>query len=189
MLWHRYAIWARLHAKREIYMFRFWIAAPLLLLLSLLPLRAEVAPLAPPTDAVMLTVTGAIGVTNAEGAAVFDLKMLQDIGVTGFATSTTWTTGVVQFDGVSLKALLDRLGVVSGTLKMYAVNDYAVEVPVSDAVEGGPILAYAQDGKQMSVRDKGPLWLVYPFDLDPEYRTEVIYSRSIWQLVKIEIVP
>ena len=97
--------------------------------------------------------------------------------------------GVVQFDGVSLKALLDRLGVVSGTLKMYAVNDYAVEVPVSDAVEGGPILAYAQDGKQMSVRDKGPLWLVYPFDLDPEYRTEVIYSRSIWQLVKIEVVP
>ena len=170
-------------------MFRFLVAAPLLLLLSLVSVRAEVAPLETPSDAVMLTVTGAIGVTNSEAGAVFDLKMLQEIGVTGFATSTTWTKGVIQFEGVSLKALLDRLGVTAGTLKMYAVNDYVIEVPVSDAVDGGPILAYKQDGDMMSVREKGPLWLVYPFDLDPQYRTEVIYSRSIWQLVRIEVVP
>jgi hypothetical protein len=116
------------------------IAAPLLVLLSLLPVNAQLAPLPAPTDEVMLTVTGAIGVT-------------------------------------------------SGMLKMYAINDYVVEVPVSDAVEGGPILAYAQNGERMSVRDKGPLWLLYPYDANPDYRTEVVYSRSIWQLVKIEVVP
>lgn len=170
-------------------MFRSWIVAPLMVLMSLLPLHAEIAPLPAPTGDAMLTVTGTIGVTNAPEGAVFDLAMLQEIGVTGFATSTTWTQGVIQFDGVSLKALLDRLGVTEGTLKMYAINDYVIEVPVSDAVENGPILAYSQNGEMMSVRDKGPLWMIYPFDLNEDYRSEVIYSRSIWQLVKIEVVP
>ncbi|RYH00603.1 oxidoreductase, partial [Salipiger sp. IMCC34102] len=39
----------------------------------------------------------------------------------------------------------------------------------------------------MQVRDKGPLWIVYPYDDTPEYRSEVIYSRSIWQLDRIEV--
>ena len=40
----------------------------------------------------------------------------------------------------------------------------------------------------MSIRDKGPLWVVYPYDSSADYRTEVIYSRSIWQLDRIEVV-
>ncbi|MEC8574513.1 MAG: oxidoreductase, partial [Pseudomonadota bacterium] len=39
----------------------------------------------------------------------------------------------------------------------------------------------------MSLRDKGPLWIVYPFDSDPAYQTEAIYSRSIWQLEEITV--
>ena len=170
-------------------MARSWVIAPLLVLLSLLPMNADPAPLPSPTGDVMLTVTGNIAVTNAPDSALFDLAMLKEVGETGFDTSTTWTKGVNKFEGVSLKALLDRLGVTSGMLKMYAINDYVVEVPVSDAVEGGPILAYSQNGERMSVRDKGPLWLLYPYDSNPEYQTEVVYSRSIWQLVKIEVVP
>ena len=71
----------------------------------------------------------------------------------------------------------------------YGCHDYAVEIPVSDSVEDGPILAYELNGAPMSVRDKGPLWLVYPYDQNPEYRSEVIYSRSIWQLDRIEVLP
>jgi hypothetical protein len=44
------------------------------------------------------------------------------------------------------------------------------------------------DGNAMSVRDKGPLWVIYPYDSDAAYRTEVIYSRSIWQLDRLEVV-
>jgi hypothetical protein len=72
---------------------------------------------------------------------------------------------------------------------MVAVNDYLVEVPVTDAVDGGPIIAYAVDGAQMSLRDKGPLWLIYPYDSDAKYRTEEIYARSIWQLDRINVTP
>jgi len=40
----------------------------------------------------------------------------------------------------------------------------------------------------MSVREKGPLWVIYPYDSDAKFRTEVIYSRSIWQLDRLAIV-
>jgi hypothetical protein len=37
----------------------------------------------------------------------------------------------------------------------------------------------------MSLREKGPLWVIYPYDSDPAYRTEETYSRSIWQLNRL----
>ena len=92
------------------------------------------------------------------------------------------------FTGCRMKDIVDYLGLTGGTIKALALNDYAVEIPVSDAVSDGPILAYAMDGATMSVRDKGPLWIVYPFDDKPEYRSEVIYTRAIWQLERFEVI-
>ncbi len=43
------------------------------------------------------------------------------------------------------------------------------------------------NGETMPVRRKGPLWIVYPYDSDEAYRSEAIYSRSIWQLDRIEV--
>ncbi len=40
----------------------------------------------------------------------------------------------------------------------------------------------------MSVRDKGPLFLVYPFDLNPELYNEKYFSRSVWQIKEIEVI-
>ena len=113
-----------------------------------------------------------------------DLKALPSVE---FSTTTIWTDGVQNFVGVSLHLLLDQLKVTAGTLTASAINDYAVKIPVSDAIENGPIIAYSQNGAEMSARDKGPFWIVYPYDSDPTYQTEVIYSRSIWQLVRIEL--
>ncbi len=89
---------------------------------------------------------------------------------------------------MSLSTLVDRLGIEGASLRATAINDYTVEIPLSDAVEGGPMIAYRMDGEIMSVRNKGPLWVVYPYDSESDYRTEVIYSRSIWQLDRIEAV-
>jgi hypothetical protein len=114
--------------------------------------------------------------------------MLEALAATTIETSTIWTDGVHSFQGVSLAVLSERLGISGTNLRALAVNDYAVEIPLSDAVENGPIIAYKMDGKTMSVRDKGPLWIIYPYDSSADYRTEVVYSRSIWQLDRIEAV-
>ncbi|MGR3759159.1 molybdopterin-dependent oxidoreductase [Roseobacteraceae bacterium NS-SX3] len=117
----------------------------------------------------------------------FTLDDLRALPAASFETATIWTSGPQQFSGVPLSALLQHLGVYGGVIEARAVNDYAVEIPVSDAVPDGPILAYERNGALMPVRDKGPLWLVYPYDSDPGYRTEAVYSRSIWQLERIVV--
>ena len=149
---------------------------------------AKAADLGAPSGDVVLTVTGAIANTNGDGAAGFDMAMLESMAATEFETTTIWTDGTHRFKGVSLDVVLDAVGASGAMLKAAAINDYAVEVPVSDAKPGGPIIAYAMDGKEMSVRDKGPLWIVYPYDTNRIYRSEVIYSRSIWQLASIEVM-
>lgn len=138
-------------------------------------------------DAV-LNVSGDIAVMNDGDTLIFDRDMLAALGTETFETTTIWTEGVHRFEGVSLKVLVDLIGANDGVLLATAINDYTVEIPVSDAVEGGPIIAYLMDGEPMSVRDKGPLWVIYPYDSSADYRTEVVYSRSIWQLDRIEVV-
>ena len=143
-------------------------------------------PLPEAQSSVLLTVSGAISVTNADGQAEFDLGLLQSLRQVEYRTTTIWTDGERTFVGVPLSALLDRLGIHDGTLKAQAINDYAVEIPVSSIEADAPMVAFLMDSEPMSRRDKGPLWIVYPYDSDPKYRTEVNFSRSIWQLNRIE---
>lgn len=155
--------------------------------LGLMSLQAASDTLNAPNGPVLLRVSGAIESTNAEGGAEFDLDMLRALGESEIVTETIWTPGTHSFTGVRLKDLLDHLGATGGTIEATAINDYSVTIPVSDATERGPIIAYEMDGKQLSRREKGPLWVIYPFSSSSDYRTEVIYSRSIWQLDRITI--
>ena len=140
-------------------------------------------------DDVVTTKTDIIlTVSSGMDVLTLDRSDLSKLTVTSFDTSTIWTDGVHTFTGVSVKTLTDLIGVTNGMLRATAINNYAIEIPVSDAVNEGPIIAYLMDGKKMSVRDKGPLWIVYPYDANPDYRSEVVYSRSIWQLDRIEFV-
>ncbi|APZ52180.1 molybdopterin-dependent oxidoreductase [Salipiger abyssi] len=150
-----------------------------------LPAGAETLPM--PTGPVILTISGEIENTNGDGTAAFDLDMLRALGESEIVTETIWTPATHTFTGVRLKTLLDHVGAEGDEITAMAINDYGVTIPVEDATETGPIVAYEMDGAQMSRRDKGPLWVIYPFSSSSDYRTEVIYSRSIWQLDRMTI--
>lgn len=157
-------------------------------LLSILPFslaRAEELP--QPQGPVVLTVTGAISNTNGDGVARLDIEMLRAIGEKTFTTDTIWTAGTDTYTGVELDDLMTYLGATGSQIDARAINDYAVVVPASDGVDGGPIVAYEMNGQLMSRRDKGPLWLIYPYAASSAYRTEVIYARSIWQLDRMHV--
>jgi hypothetical protein len=137
---------------------------------------------------IVLTVSGDISLAGESDILTLDLNDLRGLPAKSFDTSTIWTDGVHTFTGVSLKSLAELIDVTEGTFRATAINDYTVEIPVSDAVVDGPIIAYLMDGEEMSVRDKGPLWIIYPYDRSANFRSEVIYLRSIWQLDRIEFV-
>ncbi|WP_293576295.1 molybdopterin-dependent oxidoreductase [Phaeobacter sp.] len=170
-------------------MFRFFLTALTCVTLTATPIAVPVAAkdLGVPQAEVVLTVTNS-DVTNADGVAVLDLAMLEQLGRRSFETTTIWTDGAQRFDGVSLATLVDQLGLHGAALRATAINDYSVTIPLEDVSRDGAMIAYRMNGAPMSVRDKGPLWIVYPYDEDPRFQTEVIYSRSIWQLDRIEVI-
>lgn len=133
-------------------------------------------------DPILLTISGQALTTQQ-----FNFETLSAIAPINFGTTTIWTDGVQSFEGVSLKVLLETMGITEGVISAKAVNDYAIEIPLSAISDRAPMIAYKQNGQRMSLRGKGPLWLVYPYDSAAEFQTEVIYSRSIWQLDRIEV--
>jgi hypothetical protein len=139
-----------------------------------------------PTGPVVLTVKGEISNTNADDTAQFDMAMLEKLAGRKGEMETPWTTGKVTFEGPLLREILAAVGATGTSLKVRALNDYAADVPAEDA-KLDTILATKLDGKPMSIRDKGPLMLVYPFDLDAGLYNEKYFSRSVWQIKEIEV--
>jgi hypothetical protein len=149
-----------------------------LTLVSAVPARA-----AKPTGPVVLTVRGKIaGGEDLE----FDMAMLEALPKTSFKTSSPWTEAGTEFEGVSLKDLIAAVGATGGTLTARALNDYSASFPASEAAADGAIIAYRMNGELMRVREKGPLWVIYPFDDNPDLKTETTYSRCVWQLAAVE---
>lgn len=129
-------------------------------------------------------------VTASQPAAVtvdLDLAALQLMPHHAIATSTPWTEGVSSYEGVLMRDLLHQLGVSGATVKLIALNDYAVTIPAADFDKYDVVLAYARDGQAMSVRDKGPLWIIYPLDGHPELNDEDTHSKMIWQVRRLDI--
>jgi hypothetical protein len=137
----------------------------------------------------LLTISGGPDAAGNPFDITYDLAALQALPKSSFVTATMWTEGEQTFEGVSLHSLLDMLDVTSGKVLASAINDYRIEIPLADITPEAPIIAYLRNGEEMTVRDKGPLWIVYPYDSDPQYQSEVVFSRSIWQLNRIEIAP
>jgi hypothetical protein len=162
------------------------IPALALVTLALLGAPAAAQELSKPSGDVILTIDGSIAATNTDGAADFDLQMLEAMPKVTISTSTPWTAGTTVFEGVLLKDLLAATGADGASLTAVALNDYAVPLPVSDADEGA-VVAYRMDGEYMPVRAKGPLWIMFPFDDRPELKTEAAYSRCVWQLRRITV--
>ena len=147
--------------------------------LFLAPLFAAAVTTAASADAVLT-------VTNGEKVLEMDAATLNALPQVSFETSTIWTDGTISFSGPSLRSLMDQAGISDGQLTLTAINDYAIQVSVDEIEDNAPIVATLMSGEPISRREKGPYWLVYPYDVDAKYQSEVIYAQSIWQLVSIE---
>jgi len=138
-----------------------------------------------PKEKPILEITGSITSTNKEGAAVFDREMLESLGMETITTTTPWHKGQVTFEGVAMAKVMDLVGAKGKTVKALALNDYATQIPMEDFAKFGVILALKRDGEYMPVRDKGPLFIVYPYDSKPELKSQTYYGRSAWQVAKL----
>lgn len=144
--------------------------------------------LEPAKGDILLKITGQISEFNSDKSeANFDLDLLRSYPVTTIRTDTPWTDGVIVFEGVLLRDLLASVKSSGQELIATALNDYSVTIPIEDIVQNDVIVAYKQNGKLMSIRDKGPLWIIYPWRDKPKLKSELNLARSIWQIDSIHV--
>jgi hypothetical protein len=140
-----------------------------------------------PSGEVVLTVAGAIATTNAGGRAVFDRDMLEALGVAVITTATPWYEGEVTFEGVPAASVMDAVAADGETVTASARDGYVAEIPLSDFREHGVIFAWRADGEPLAGTDKGPLFIVYPYDSDPQLQADAYYDRSVWALTQLSV--
>lgn len=161
--------------------------ALLTLVIPLMSALAGAAALEKPVGKIILTVSGNITNTNAGDKAVFDRDMLEALGSAELSVNTPWTDGRQVFIGVPGKRVLDAVGARGEKMLAKAINDYQVEIPLSDLRNYPVLFALKQNGKYMRVRGKGPIWIIYPRETYPELDTDEITDRWVWQLEEIVI--
>jgi len=154
----------------------------------MLPRRGRAATAFPvPTTKPILTISGNIGVTNLDGKLVLDRSTLEALGHDGFDTHTPWSAGTVRFDGVPMAKLMEAVAARGTVVRATALNDYTTDIPMADFGKFGVLLATTRNGEPMPVRDKGPLFIVYPYDQSAELQTREYYSRSAWQVASLAV--
>ncbi len=107
---------------------------------------------------------------------------MKALGWETLTTITPWTKKPIAFGGVSLKRILDHAGITAPSVEAIALNDYRANVDVAEAVEWGAFVACEADGEPISVRDKGPCWIVFPWSQRPELDNGNVQAVSVWQL-------
>lgn len=136
-------------------------------------------------DEVVLTVSGA-GCCGGAGVVHYTAADLAAMPQGELVTATPWTQGKHSYRGVLLKTLADTLGLRANRFKVSAINDYWTLLPGTDLDAYPVLLATEQDGKVLTLRNKGPVWLVYPLSDHPELDREQYHSQMVWQVNRIE---
>ncbi|HLO94841.1 MAG TPA: molybdopterin-dependent oxidoreductase [Burkholderiaceae bacterium] len=140
-----------------------------------------------PKGRVVLTISGSGLKANQDGRVALDMDMLAALPQHSITVNTPWYPEAHKFTGPLLRDVLALAGARGGSIEAYALNDYRVSIPMDDVLRHQVVLARLIDDQPMSVRDKGPLFIIYPFDEDRRLRSSLYYSRCAWQLKALEI--
>lgn len=145
------------------------------------------AVLAAPSGPVLLTITGKVGSPNQGQEALFDMGMLAALRQVSHIAPTPWYAQPRKFTGPLLRDVLREAAAHGDTVRALALNDYRVDIPLDDAMRHDVILARLMDDRPMLVRDKGPLFVMYPFGSSPGLRSALYFGRCCWQLKALDI--
>jgi hypothetical protein len=134
----------------------------------------------------LLVVTNATDPAQAEVRfSEADLLALPQVTI---RTRTEFTDGVVEFIGPLARDAVAFIETgAATTVHLVAANDYAIDIPLGDLADYEVILAMQANGERLTIRDKGPIWLMYPLDDHAELQDPMYNNRLIWQLTVIEL--
>ncbi|HXH02674.1 MAG TPA: molybdopterin-dependent oxidoreductase [Candidatus Competibacteraceae bacterium] len=164
----------------------------LLFAISLLPLQSPGSDTAlpqpvslPPLESTAVVLT----VSTDHGSKRYSLPQIEALGLYRVTTSTFWPEDNGTYEGVLLAALLADAGLADGpAVRIAALDDFSQIIPREDWQRWPLLLATRRDGQPMSIRNKGPLRLIYPRDADSRLSDPAYRLRWVWMVNAIEPV-
>jgi hypothetical protein len=124
-----------------------------------------------------------------DGEAIeLSLEEIEALPQTVFVSHNEFVDAPTVFRGPLVRDVLALGGLQDAeVVRFTALNDYSVDIPARDFAAYDAILAVEANGRRLSRRDKGPLWLVYPMDSHPDLQQHEFIARLIWQVVRVEV--
>lgn len=138
-----------------------------------------------PADAgrAVLTVTG------PGGTQVLTLGQLEQLPMYRVQTSTFWPDDDGVYEGPLLSEVLSRHGLDKhAAVRARAADGFSQRLPREDWERWPVMLATRRDGQLMGPRDKGPLRLIYPRDMDKVLQEPLYRLRWVWLLTHVDAV-
>mgnify|MGYP003342889201 FL=1 len=127
-------------------------------------------------------------VVSPSGTVTISDSDYRAIGESEISTKVlTLGDGKRRVSGVLGRDLLAYVNAKGSTVTIEALDGYIMEVPVADLLKYDVILANRIDGAALSVRDKGPVWLIYPVSDHRELDDTIYESRSVWQIKRVMV--
>jgi len=136
---------------------------------------------------VVLTIKEQTAPNGSQKELSLTLKQLQALPQVEITTHTRWTQGEKHFKGPLLRDVLALKTKQFKQVKAVAINGYRVDIPSQDYLNYDVILALYEGGKPLTLRTKGPIWIIYPWSDLPELEQGIYYARAVWQLSKLEV--
>lgn len=134
-----------------------------------------------------------LSVLGADGVVIeaYTMDELDALEQTTYVTGNAFMDAPAEFSGPRLKLVLTDAGYELSedeTVKLTAINGYQVDMPMADALEYDVILATRRDERLMSIREKGPIWIIYPIADHEELEDDRYSGRLVWQLKSIQVI-
>ncbi len=133
------------------------------------------------TDEVVLTIF-----EEGEPLQKYSQKML-DVHPESFSlsTMTPWTNAVDQYKAIPLKSILGSIINKYDTLHLKAENGFEVHENIRFLLDADAFLAFKKNGQFMRLRDKGPVWLLFPYSQRPKLDDAFHNQVAVWMLYEV----
>ena len=148
----------------------------------------EASPGAPaaPQGRTVLTMTGRIATTNADGALRLDLAALDRLGLLAVSVDDPWAKQRLDLQGFRLRDLVGLAGPEAGATSLHvtAHDDYQVDLDLA-AVRADDVLLVTRDGagRPLPVEDGGPARVVFTDAAAGRFSPDL----WIWNIETIEV--
>ena len=151
-------------------------------------LKAGDAIPAPTGDAIM-TVSGAISVKNSGDTLVLDMATLEKFGLVKYEVSDPWLNTKATYSGVLMSDFLKFVGASPSatTVKFTALDDYQVDIAISDIQKWPILLATQANGEYMGADNNGPTRIIFPYDTHSEIDQVAYKDLWVWNIKTVEI--